>query len=96
VSDDNPLKQNAEKIVVSIVIATLLFVGTALWSTNGTLAVLVNRMDNLDTKLATLDIRFERYQTKEQAKAERETQALRDQMTSDQIRQLREVLKSRN
>ncbi|MDX1816098.1 MAG: hypothetical protein R3180_00155 [Marinobacter sp.] len=94
-SDDNPLMQHAEKIIVSIVIATLIFVGTALWSTNSTLAVLVNRMDTFDRKLVAIDDRFERYQTKEQARAERETQAIRDQMTADQIKQLREVLKGR-
>lgn len=85
-------QQHAEKILAGLILAALIFVGTAIYSMSGALQVVLNRLDTLDQKMSVLDVRFERYQTKEQARSDKEAQALRDQIIEAQIQRVRESL----
>jgi hypothetical protein len=88
------LQQHIEKILASGVLAALLFVGTAIYDMSGTLRVVLNRLDTLDAKFTVVDARFERYQTKEAARAAWEAQSLRDQMIHSRIDQVQNSVKA--
>lgn len=85
-------QQHAEKILAGLVLAALIFVGTAIYSMSAALQVVLNRLDTLDQKMSVMDVRFERYQTKEQARSDKEAQGLRDQIIEAQIQRVRESL----
>lgn len=89
------MQKHAEKIIASLILAALLFVGTTLYNMSSTLAVMVSRMDSMEQKLSATSARFEQYQTKEQARSEWKTQALRDQILTDRIQELKDELDNR-
>lgn len=85
-------QQHTEKILAGSVLAALLFVGAAIYDMSGSLRVVLNRLDTLDAKFTVVDARFDRYQTKESARASWESQGLRDQMIHSRINQIQNSL----
>jgi len=89
--DINAWERHGQTIIAALILAAIVWVGKNVTELTGTMGVVLNRISNLETSIAAMDERFDRYQTKAEARAERENQRLRFEMLNTQL----EAMKAR-
>lgn len=92
-SDSTPSQAGAwerhgQTLIAALILAAIIWVGKSVTDLTGTMGVVVNRLDNLEAKLTSMDQRFDKYQTKSQAQAEKENQLLRESMIDARLKSL--------
>lgn len=83
--DPTSWERHGQTLIAALILAAIIWVGKSLTDLSGTMAVVLNRLDTLETSIAAMDQRFDRYQTKAEAEAQRENQRLRNQIIEGRI-----------
>lgn len=86
------IQKHGDGILSGAILAGIVGIAALVWDVGGAVKVMQAQLASFDTKLSATDARFQLYQTKEAARAEREAQALRDQMTNSRIDQVKDSL----
>lgn len=95
VSDTSSWERHGQTIIAALILAAIIWVGKSVTEMSGTMGVVLNRISNLETSIANMDERFDRYQTKAEAAAQRENRRLRDQIIESRINGIENKLKRR-
>ncbi len=94
-NDSSSLERHGQTIIAGLILASIIWVGKEITDLTGTMGVVLNRISNLETSIANMDERFDRYQTKAEAAAQRENRRLRDQIIESRINGIESKLKGR-
>lgn len=86
-------ERHGQTIIAALILGAIVWVGKNVTDLTGTMGVVLNRISNLETSIAAMDERFDRYQTKAEARAATENSRLRMEMMNSQIRAIHEKLK---
>lgn len=95
VNDSSSWERHGQTIIAALILAAIIWVGKSVTELSGTMGVVLNRISNLESSIASMDERFDRYQTKAEAAAQRENRRLRDQIMESRINGLENKLKGR-
>jgi len=83
--DPTSWERHGQTLIAALILAAIIWVGKSLTDLSGTMGVVLNRLDTLESSIAAMDQRFDRYQTKAEAAAQRENQKLRNQIIESRI-----------
>lgn len=78
-------ERHGQSLIAALILAAIIWVGKGITDLTGTMGVVLNRIQNIETTIAAMDERFDRYQTKREAESAKETQLLRDKMIHARI-----------
>lgn len=86
-SNDNisTWERHGQTVIAALILASIIWVGKSVTDMSGTMGVVLNRLANLELQITSMDERFDRYQTKSEAKAQQDNQALRNEMLDARI-----------
>lgn len=82
-------ERHGQTIIAALILAAIVWVGKNVTELTGTMGVVLNRISNLETSISAMDERFDRYQTKAEARAEGENQRLRFEMLRTEIQAMK-------
>lgn len=95
-------ERHGQTIIAGLILAAILWTGNTMMKLNdglsdlnGTVGVVLNRIGNLEKQLGLMDERFDRYQTVNQAQAERANFDLRIQMIDSRLDTLKSKINER-
>lgn len=88
-------EKHGQTIIAALILAAIIWVGKSVTDMSGTMGIVLNRLDTLETSIANMDERFDRYQTKAEAAANRENQRLRNQIMEGRLDSVEEQLRVR-
>lgn len=91
-SESGTWERHGQTIIAALILAAIIWVGKSVTDMSGTMGVVLNRLDTLERSIATMDERFDRYQTKAEAAANRENQRLRNQIMDGRLDSVEEQL----
>lgn len=94
-SESGTWERHGQTIIAALILAAIIWVGKSVTDMSGTMGVVLNRLDTLERSIATMDERFDRYQTKAEAAANRENQRLRNQIMEGRLDSVEERLRVR-
>lgn len=94
--DSTSWERHGQTLIAALILAAILWVGKSLTDLSGTMGVVLNRLDTLETSIAAMDQRFDRYQTKAEAASQRENMRLINQILEGRIEGLENKVRSRN
>lgn len=95
-ADTSNWEKHGQTVIAALILAAIIWVGKSVTELSGTMGVVLNRLDTLETSISAMDERFDRYQTKAAAVSERENQRLRNQIMESRLDGLEERMKARN
>jgi hypothetical protein len=78
-------ERHGQTITAGLILAAIIWVGKEITDLTGTMGVVLNRIQNIESTIAAMDERFDKYQTKREAEAAKENQMLRDQMIHSRL-----------
>lgn len=83
--DPTALERHGQTLIAALILAAIIWVGKSITDLSGTMGVVLSRLDTLENSIASMDQRFDRYQTKAEAKAQFENQKLRNQIIESRL-----------
>ena len=86
-------ERHGQTIIAALVLGAIVWVGKNVTELTGTMGVVLNRISNLETSIASMDERFGRYQTKAEARSATENNRLRLEMLNSQIEAIQAKIK---
>lgn len=78
-------ERHGQSLIAALILAAIIWVGKGITDLTGTMGVVLNRIQNIETTIDSMDERFDKYQTKREAENAKETQLLRDKMIHSRI-----------
>jgi len=81
-------ERHGQTVIAGLILAAIIWVGASVADLSSTMGVVVNRLSTLEASIASMDERFDRYQTKSEAFAQRENWLLRQQMIESRIKSI--------
>ena len=88
-------ERHGQTIIAALILAAIIWVGKSVTDMSGTMGVVLNRLANLELQITAMDERFDRYQTKSEAKAQQENQDLRNEIMDSRVRNIEQKLERR-
>jgi len=88
-------EQYIQVIVTSLILGGIFWVGKNTTEMTNTMGVVLNRLDTLERSIASMDERFDRYQTKAEAASQRENIRLINQILEGRIEGLENKVENR-
>jgi len=86
-------ERHGQTIIAALILGAIVWVGKNVTELTGTMGVVLNRISNLETSIASMDERFDRYQTKAEARSATENNRLRLEMLNSQIEAIQAKMK---
>ncbi len=78
-------ERHGQTVIAALILGAILWVGKSITELSGTMGVVLNRLEVLERQITAMDERFDRYQTKSEARSQVEAQALRDRLIHSRI-----------
>tara|TARA_R100000322_G_scaffold159765_1_gene120892 strand:+ start:601 stop:924 length:324 start_codon:yes stop_codon:yes gene_type:complete len=82
------IQKHGDQILSGAMLAGILATFTLIFSMNDSMQQVLTKLEFFEQRVTTLESNFDRYQTKEAARAAWEAQALRDEMAKARVEQL--------
>ncbi len=95
-ADRSTWERHGQTIIAALILAAIIWVGKSVTDLSRTMGVVLNRLDTLETSIAAMDQRFDRYQTKAEAASQRENMRLINQILEGRIEGLENKVRSRD
>ncbi|ADP96441.1 hypothetical protein [Marinobacter adhaerens] len=83
--DISTWERHGQTIIAGLILGAIIWVGKSVTDLTNTMGVVVNRLDTLEASIATMDERFDKYQTKAEAASQRENMRLINQILEGRI-----------
>lgn len=91
--DISTWERHGQTIIAALILGAIVWVGKSVTDLTNTMGVVLNRLDTLEVSIAAMDERFDRYQTKSEAAAQRENSRLINQILEGRIQGLETKLR---